>query len=315
MFSISQSGLLDTIVIGAGSAGLSAALVLGRARRQVLVLDGGPPRNASADAAHGFLTRDGTPPAELLQIARAQLTPYPVQLMRAQAERAHATQDGFEVRVTGGAVHHARRLVLATGVTDVLPDLPGLQEGWGHSVHHCPYCHGWEVRDQALADLVPAGGDAAYHRGVLLRQWTPDLTVLTHGGAALSDDQQVQPDALGVRVDARPVAAWTGSAVVFQDGSTLARHALFVTPTLRQRADLPDQLGCERAQTGPMPGVLLRVQPESGLTSVPGVYAAGDLAGEQQVLLAAASGARAAYAINAELSVSDARRAAQPAIL
>ncbi|GAA5441732.1 NAD(P)/FAD-dependent oxidoreductase [Deinococcus caeni] len=296
------------LVIGAGSAGLNAALVLGRARRRTLLLDHGPPRNAPAYASHGLLTRDGTPPLELTRLGRQQLAPYPVTLHPDHADTVTPHPDCFSVTLAGGTTVHARRLLLATGVTDLLPDIPGLREGWGTSVHHCPYCHGWEVRDQHLADLIPGGGDMAYHRGVLLRQWTPHLTLLTHGPDHLRADQRANLAHLGVRIDERPVIGWNGRHVIFQDGQPLECDALFVTPGQAQRSAIPEQLGCARIDAGPLAGVLLKVTPESGLTSVPGVYAAGDMIGEQQVVLAAASGARAAAAINAELAFGDAAR-------
>ncbi|GGS04054.1 pyridine nucleotide-disulfide oxidoreductase [Deinococcus sedimenti] len=298
------------IVIGAGSAGLNAALVLGRARRHTLLLDHGLPRNAPAHASHGLLTRDGTPPLELTRLAREQLAPYPVTLHTDAAETAEAHPGHFTVTLGGGQTVHARRLLLATGVTDQLPDLPGLREGWGTTVHHCPYCHGWEVRDQHLADLIPGGGNLAYHRSVLLRQWTPHLTLLTHGPAHLTGEQRSTLAHLGVPIIERPVTGWTGRAVTFQDGSHLDRDALFITPGQAQRSRLPDQLGCARTDHGPLAGVLLAVTAATGQTSVPGVYAAGDMIGEQQVVLAAASGARAAAALNAALCTEDAARPA-----
>ncbi|WP_162243145.1 NAD(P)/FAD-dependent oxidoreductase [Deinococcus sp. Leaf326] len=305
---ISKDASFDVVIVGAGSAGLNAALVLGRARRSTLLLDSGPPRNAPAQASHGLLTRDGTPPLELTRLAREQLAPYPVTRLARLAEGVVPAQEGFAVTLEGGNTVHARRLLLATGVTDLLPDIPGLQEGWGTTVHHCPYCHGWEVRDQDLADLIPGGGDMAYHRGVLLRQWTPHLVLLTHGPAHLTAQQQSNLDDLGVRIDERLVAQWDGRNVTFEDGTRLGRDTLFVTPGQAQRSALPEQLGCARIDRGPLAGVLLAVTPETGLTSVPGVYAAGDMIGEQQVVLAAASGARAAAAINADLCFGDASR-------
>lgn len=305
---ISKSNFFSVVVVGAGSAGLNAALVLGRARRSTLLLDSGPPRNAPAHAAHGLLTRDGTPPLDLLRIAREQLAPYPVTHLSDAAEHVTPDEGGFTLLLNRGQTIRTRRLLLATGITDLLPDIPGLQDGWGTTVHHCPYCHGWEVRDQHLADLIPGGGEMAYHRGVLLRQWTPHLVLLTHGAAHLSAQQRDDLEHLGVHIDERPVAQWDGQAVTFEDGTRLKRDALFVTPGQAQRSRLPEQLGCARIDRGPLAGVLLKVTPETGRTSVPGVYAAGDMIGEQQVVLAAASGARSAAAINADLCFEDASK-------
>lgn len=313
MLSIMDGEQLDVIVVGGGSAGLSAALVLGRVRRRVLVLSGGLPRNAPASASHGFLTRDGASPLELLALARQQLEPYPVQVLDEQALSAKAVADGFEVVTESGQTFRARRIVLASGVTDLLPDLPGLRQGWGQTVHHCPYCHGWEVRDQRVAVYVPQSADNAYHLSVMLRQLTPHLTLLTAGPHQLTPQQHARLLALGVKLDERPLTGWNGSQMEFEDGSTIPFEAVFVGPNQQQRSDLAAQLGCAVLGSGPMSGIWLSVQLQSGLTSVPGIYAAGDLIGEQWVSFAVASGSRAGAALNAELCFLDAERAGQSA--
>lgn len=304
----------DVIVVGASNAGLGAALVLGRSCRSVLVLDGGLPRNASADAAHGFLTRDGTPPAELLRIAREQLTPYGIEVRPARAVAARvllggAQPGGFEVELAGGGLVGARRLLLATGVRDLLPEVPGLPERWGRSVHHCPYCHGWEVRGESIA--VYGRGAMAFHQAVLLHHWSPDLVLLTDGPAELTAEQGHQLAALGVEVNEAAVERLEGPGrhlqrVVFRNGASLTRSALFVGPRQEQRSSLPAQLGCEFAEGG----VYVRTEP-GGQTSVPGVYAAGDMTGPlQQVAQAAAGGALAAAMLNNALIFADAQRRA-----
>ena len=195
----------DVIVVGGGIAGLSSALILGRARRKVLVLDAGAPRNQPASHAHGFVTRDGTPPLELLRIAREELAPYPgVEVMRGKAVDASATETGFRVALEDGTTVEARKLVLATGVSDLLPDIPGVKELWGNGVYHCPYCHGWEVRDRPWALL--GAPHLAYERAALFRGWTPDLTLLTEG-AALDPEARSRLDTLGVTIDDRAVRA------------------------------------------------------------------------------------------------------------
>ncbi|BDP42389.1 pyridine nucleotide-disulfide oxidoreductase [Deinococcus aetherius] len=299
----------DVIVVGASNAGLSAALVLGRACRSVLVLDGGPPRNAPADAAHGFLTRDGTLPAELLRIAREQLIPYGVEVRPVAAAGARALPEGFQVELAGGELVEARRLLLASGVRDLLPEVPGLRERWGQSVHHCPYCHGWEVRDEPIA--VYGRGDMAFHQAVLLHHWSPDLVLLTGGPAEMTADQRHQLSALGIEVIESAVERLEGPGpqlqrVVFQGGGSLARSALFVGPRQEQRSTLPTELGCACTEDG----VYVNTQP-GGQTSVPGVYAAGDMTGPlQQVAQAVAGGALAAATLNNELIFADARRQA-----
>jgi thioredoxin reductase len=239
----------DTVVVGAGTAGLSAALVLGRSRRRVLVLDGGEPRkNAPASASQGFFTRDGVSPGELLQIGRGQLEPYPGVEYRAERATGARGEDGaFEVTLEGGEAVWARKLVLATGVFDELPDnRSGFLELWGRGVYHCPYCHGWEVRDRPLA--VMAGGEEVAERAVLIRNWSRDLVALTDG-SPLGDETRERLGALGVvpvyeqsvaRLEGRDDGSEGLSRVVFGDGSSIAREGLFYGPPQRQRSPLAE---------------------------------------------------------------------------
>jgi thioredoxin reductase len=304
----------DAIVVGAGSAGLSAALNLGRARRSTLVLGAGAPRNAPADAAHGFLTRDGTPPAEFARIARRQLEPYGVALQDIEVRSARALPDGVQLGLADGAVVESRAVILATGVEDLLPDVVGLRSRWGKSVHHCPYCHGWEVRDAPIA--VYGRGERAFHQAVILHQWSRDLVVLTDGDPGFTAGQRAQLAALGIVVDERLIARLEGSGqtlahVVFADGSSLARVGLYTAPLQRQRSALAAELGCAFEADG----VLVQTD-AMGATTVAGVYAAGDMTNAMQsVALAAASGARAAAALNAGLIFADLRRVTEsPAV-
>ena len=296
--------MFDVVIVGGGAAGLSSALVLGRARRRTLVLDTGSPRNAPSPAAHGVLTRDGTPPAELLRIGRDQLRPYDsVELRDHGAADARAVDGGFEVDLGGGESVHARRLLLAHGVADDLPEIPGMREMWGTSVLHCPYCHGWEVRDEPLAFF--GSGQAAMEMVPLLLGWSRDLVLCSDGSAGLDDAQRAALARHGVAVREEPVARLEGRGgvlerIVFADGSTLPRRAVFTRPAQRLGSDLAARLGCEHTETG-----LLRVD-EWGATTVPGVYAAGDITTPmQQVVRAAATGSLAAAAINRALAVED----------
>jgi thioredoxin reductase len=282
----------DAVVVGAGSAGLSAALVLGRSRRRVLILDGGEPRNAPSSGAHGFFTRDGAPPKELLRIGREQLTPYEgVQYRRAKVRKAGGASGAFEVVLEDGSAVFARRLILATGVSDELPDRPGFSELWGRGVYHCPYCHGWEVRDRPLAVLNSGAG--AVERAVLIRNWSRDLVLLTDGPAGLDEKSRQRLSGLGVSVR--------------EGRSTLAREGLFYVPPQSQRSELAEAMGCDLVR---MPRALVvKSDPTTRETSVPGVYAAGDVTGTgplQSVPLAAASGAAAAYFANHALATEDA---------
>jgi thioredoxin reductase len=308
----------DVVVIGAGAAGLSAALVLGRSRRRVLILDGGEPRNAPSSGAHGFFTRDGLPPEELLRIGREQLAPYEsVEYKQAKATVAGGANGAFEVVLEDGTTVSARRLVLATGVADELPDRPGFSELWGRGVYHCPYCHGWEVRDRPLAVLN--SGEGAAERALFIRNWSRDLVLLTDGPAGLDEKGWRRLRALGVSVreerisrlegdpGREPGAAGRGlERIVFDDGSTLAREGLFYVPPQSQRSALAEALGCELERVAY--ALVVKNDPTTRETTVPGVYAAGDVTGTgplQSVPLAAASGAAAAYFANHALASED----------
>jgi thioredoxin reductase len=295
----------DVIVIGGGAAGLSAALMLGRARRRTLVLDAGEPRNAPSPASHGVFTRDGAAPAELLREARAQLAPYTTVTLRDTAAAAARRLDGgFEVDLAGGGQARARRLLLAVGVRDELPAIDGLAALWGTRVLHCPYCHGWEVRDQPLAVHLPDRSSVPLL--TLLLGWTHDLLVSADSPACLSDEERQLLAARGIAVVETPlsrVAAWKdGLRLEFADGRIESRRALFLRPPHVIRGSLPRSLGCELTEAG-----YLRVG-QDHQTSVPGVYAAGDAAGPlHQVLTAAALGQQAAMALNRDLAEVDFR--------
>ncbi|HEX2225034.1 MAG TPA: NAD(P)/FAD-dependent oxidoreductase, partial [Thermoanaerobaculia bacterium] len=282
--------MLDAVIVGAGAAGLSSALVLGRSRRQTLVLDAGAPRNAPSPAAHSFFTRDGAPPAELLAIGRDQLLPYPTVTVRAgRAVDARALPGGFEVSLEEGDTVRSRKLLLAYGVVDDLPPIEGLRELWGTSVLHCPFCHGWEVRDEPLA--VYGRGEMGFDFTRLILGWSRDLVLCTGGPAELTAEQREGLTRNGVVIREEPIVSLASrdgvlERIVFADGSELPRRAMFVRPAQRPSSDLADRLGCEATELG-----LVRTD-EWGHTSVPGVYAAGDLTTPmQQVIRAAALGA------------------------
>ncbi len=293
----------DVIVIGGGTAGLAAALILGRSRRRTIVVHEGPPRNAPAAAAHGVFTRDGTPPGELLAIARDQLVPYEsVSLQGGRAVRAARDGSGFAIGLSDGSELRARRLLLAVGVRDELPPIEGVTGLWGRGVLHCPYCHGWEVRDAPIA--VRARGEVAMHMAGLLLQWSRDLLLCTDGPAELSASDRDILAAHGVRIIETPIRCLEGTnaldRIVFEDGRTEARRALFIRPPQTLGSDLPAQLGCELTESG-----LIQIGPDHQ-TSVPGVYAAGDATGPaQKVALAAASGIQAAVMLNGALAQED----------
>jgi thioredoxin reductase len=292
----------DVVVVGGGAAGLSAALVLGRARRSVAVVDAGAPRNAPAAHMHGFLSRDGMPPAALLAAGREELRGYGVELID---DRVVETSTGFSLVLAGGRRLAARRLLLATGAVDELPDLPGARERWGRDFLHCPYCHGWEVRDQPLGVLGTGAGSVDHAH--LLRQWSDDVVFFTHT-YPLAADERAALEGRGIRVvdglvEQLTVAGDRLSGVQLADGPIVARTAVFVRPALRAPADGPAvALGCELDEAG-----LVRVD-AAGRTSVPGVWAAGNAANPRaQVITAAGEGSAAAIAINTDLVEEDIR--------
>jgi thioredoxin reductase len=289
----------DVIVIGGGPAGLTAALYLARSRRRTLVLDGGRPRNARAAHAHGVFTRDGTPPAELLREARRQFTSYPDAEFRS-VEAASATGEAgcFVVGPADGERVEARRLLFACGVRDDLPAIPGLAELWGTRVHACAYCHGFEERDQPIATL--AEGEAALSAVAALLCISGDL-VLCLNGSTISAKDRARIAAHGVQIIDAPLvgarASSRGISLRFADGGTLERAALFMKSKPRPASELPAQLGCR------IDGSARIATNESWETTIPGVYAAGDIAADKKfVAVAAASGAEAATAIDGALA-------------
>jgi thioredoxin reductase len=294
----------DVIVVGGGAAGLSAALVLGRARRRVAVVDAGAPRNAPAAHMHGFLSRDGMPPAELLKAGRAEAAGYGVDFIAGQAV---SVEPGFTVALADGGTLTARRLLISTGATDDFPAIPGLRERWGVDFLHCPYCHGWEVRDQPLGMLGASAGSVEHAQ--LVRQWSSDLIFFTHA-YDLAEAEREQLQARGIRVvdgEVRGIVVQDDrlKGVVLGDGRTVERTALFVRPEIRPRlAGLAEQLGLELDGGG-----FIRID-DIGRTTVAGVWAAGNVANPRaQVITAAGEGSAAAIAINADLVDEDVRDA------
>jgi thioredoxin reductase len=269
----------DALVVGGSFAGLSAAMQLARARRRLLVVDAGLPRNRFAHASHGFLGQDGRAPAAILETARGQVLAYPTaELREDEATRAEAGDGGFEVALASGATVRARRLVLATGVIDDLPDLPGLRERWGKSVLHCPYCHGFEVAGGRLGVL--ATGEGNVHQALLLPDWSSDVTLFTNGAFEPSEEQLEKLAARGVRVEGRVVAEVLGegealAGVRLHGGEVVPLDALFTASRTRLAGPLAAQLGCE-LEDGPF-GPVIRTDANKE-TTVRGVFAAGDAA-------------------------------------
>jgi thioredoxin reductase len=293
-----SSPLADVAIIGGSYAGLSAALQLARARRRVVVIDAGVPRNRMAHASHGLLAQDGRPPAAISADGRAQLMTYPtVEWRTGTAIRAVRHDDGFDVEMDAGGHLHARRLVLATGVVDGLPPVEGLAERWGRHVFHCPYCHGYELNRGVIGVL--AAGPAALHQALMLPDWGT-VTLFTNSRLDLDDDQRRDLLARGVRIEPTPVVRIVDRAtVVLTDGRVLAHEGLFTQPHTRPSSPLAEHLGCAHDE-GPL-GTFVRTD---GLkaTTTPGVFACGDAArGAGSVALAVGDGAQAGISAHRSL--------------
>jgi thioredoxin reductase len=304
----------DVVVVGGGAAGLSGALALARARRRVLVIDAGAPRNAPAGHVHNYLAREGTPPGELLAAGRAEVTGYGGEVIAGEVVTAERRDDGFRVGLGSGRVVRARRLLVTTGLTDELPDLPGLAELWGSDVLHCPYCHGYEVRDAAIGIL---GGPLGVYASLLWRQWSADVTLFRHTGPELSDDEREQLAARGVTVVEGAVAGLETSGgrlsgVRMVSGEVVARAALVAAPRFTANSAVLRSLGLEPVEQemhGTVVGSYVPSDP-MGATAVPGVWVAGNVANLQaQVIVAAGAGLNAGAAINADLIAEDTRDA------
>ena len=296
------------IVIGGGAAGLNGALMLGRSRRSVVVVDAGDPRNAPAAGVHGFLTRDGTPPAELMALARAEVARYGVEVVEGRARSVERTDAGFAVALDDGRTLEGRRLLVTTGLVDELPDIAGVRERWGHDVVHCPYCHGWEVRDQAVGVL--ATSVRATHVAQLFRQLTPDVTFFLHDGPAPSDDELEGLVARGVeivegQVEALVIADDRITGVRLVDGTVFAVQAVAVATTFAARAEVLGAIGLEAMEHPSGMGTYV-ASDGTGATAVPGVWVAGNVTDPMaQVVASAAAGSLAGAAINADLVAED----------
>ena len=299
--------MYDVVVIGGGAAGLSAALVLGRARRRVVVIDGGAPRNAPAAHMHGYLSRDGLPPSELVAIGREEVERYGVVLVDSTVigiENAGAS--GFQVALREGRSASARRLLVATGLRDEIPDLRGLRERWARDVLHCPYCHGFEVRDRKLAVL--GGSAAAVRYTQIVRQWSEDVVYIAPTGTlAAAERHELAARGIGIAEGAATQVLVEDDllrGVELDGGDVVHCDALFVPPRFVPNSDLLVRLGCETDEEG------WPTTDAAGRTSVAGVWVAGNVANPRaQVVTAAGEGSAAAIAINADLVEDDVRHA------
>jgi thioredoxin reductase len=295
--------MYDVIIVGGGPAGLSAANILGRCRRRVLLCDDGRYRNENSKAVNGFLSRDGIHPAELRPIAREQLIRYEVEYRCVRVTDARPVEGHFEIALENGDKDRGRKLLLATGVVDQIPAIEGMEDYFGSGVFHCPYCDAWEVRDQTLA-AYGSGGNAA-GLALSLKTWSDDVILCTDGPPRLKPAENARLAALGIKVYAQKIARLQGSdrrleQVVFRDGSVLPIRSLFLTSSQSQRCDLASKLGCKFTRKGAVATGKLEG------TNVPGLYVAGDASKDVQLaVVAAAEGAKAAIAINTALQQED----------
>jgi thioredoxin reductase len=297
----------DVVVVGGGAAGLSAALVLARSCRQVVLIDSGEPRNMAAETTHGFLTRDGVEPGELLAAGSAEVRRYGAQVLADRVVDIAAVDGQFSVETEAEAVVAARAVVVATGLRDELPSIPGVREQWGKGVLHCPYCHGYEVRDAPLAVLGGANRAFSVHQASLVRQWSDDVVFFPRE-IVLSDDERRRLSVRGVDVVEGEV-----SRIILQDGDfrglalasgqLVARTAVFVGPCFTPRDELLTRLRCAVGDDGWV------AVDATGRTSVAGIWAAGNVADSPaQLIHAAAAGSRAAVAVNHYLLELDIQR-------
>ncbi|GAB88928.1 NAD(P)/FAD-dependent oxidoreductase [Gordonia rhizosphera] len=300
----------DVVIVGGGPAGLSAAVALGRSLRSVLVVDAGRPRNAPAAGAHNVLGHEGIPPAELLARGRDEARGYGVEIRAGEVADATRDGDGFTFRLADGDTVTARRLLLAAGLVDELPDVPGVADLWGSSVLHCPYCHGWEVRGQRIGVL--GTGAMSVHQTLMFARLSDDITLFTH--TMTPEPEQVeQLSALGVRiveerVERLGIVGDTLRSVVLADGRAVERDALLVAPRFVVRSELFTRLGGELADH-PMGGQHIPTGP-MGATDLPGVWAAGNVADlSATVAVSMGAGVSAGAAINADLIAADVRTA------
>jgi thioredoxin reductase len=293
----------DVIVVGGGPAGLSAALVLGRCCRRVLVVDAGNPRNVRSQGVHGFITREGCRPTELLAMAREQIAPYGVEFREGTVMSIERSGQGFRVTMLDESVATCRKTLFATGVVDQLPKLEGIDELYGISVHHCPYCDGWEHKDGRIA--VYGSGKNGAGLSLLMKTWSRDVMLCTDGPSRLSGNEREKLLRNGIDVVEKKVRRLEGTLgklerVVFEDGSTVERTSLFFSTRNVQRSNLPASVGCTLTSKG-----AVRAGRDQR-SSCPGIYVAGDASEDTQyVIVSAAEGAKAAMHINAQLSEED----------
>ncbi|KGA98388.1 FAD-dependent pyridine nucleotide-disulfide oxidoreductase [Alkalihalobacillus alcalophilus ATCC 27647 = CGMCC 1.3604] len=293
--------IVDCAVIGGGPAGLNAALVLGRSRRKTILFDDNKPRNAVTSESHGFITRDGIHPEELKRVAQEELSRYPdVRIEKQRVHLINKENNLFEVETENGEVYRARKIILATGFKEVLPDIPQVKEFYGKSLFSCPFCDGWELRDRPLA--VIADDHKAFHMAKLVSNWTNDLIIFTNGSKVLSYEEQELLKSKGIRINEKKIATFIGEEgmlekIQFEDGTTVLRKGGFISAEWKQAASFECSLEYTFNEQG---GIATDSWQR---TNTEGVYACGDtrMAGPSQLIMAAGEGSMAAMAVNAAL--------------
>jgi thioredoxin reductase len=289
----------DVIIIGGSVAGLSAAMTLARSLRSVLVIDSSVPCNIQTPKSHNFITHDGKLPSDIIAAAKEEVLRYPtVTFVNDKVTNAMSNDDGFSVKTTSEE-YLANRVLLATGLKDIKPDIPGFAECWGISILHCPYCHGYEVHGKETAIL--ANGEAAYHLGVLINHWTPTITTLTNGISELRNEESEKLKERNIAINENEIDSFIHTdgnleSVRFKDGKLFPINVMYASIPFEQHSDLAEQLGCKMTSHGH-----IDIDDEQR-TSIKGVYAAGDNTAQHRAIsVAAASGTRAGFTINAEM--------------